>query len=154
MRLGAGQVARYGAQRFPLAEDADAVVAAAVVDRLAVVGFHARAVGQLLELVVRVPCGEFVQLLQGDHVGVYQRNDLGCVVVVGAIHVGLGLPAFAAVGVVGRQPDRIGQASVTVLVGVLGRSGRVSQIEIGVVAVELVARGEGRCRAECQQQVC
>ena len=101
---------------------------------------------------MRVPCGEFVQLLQGDHVGVYQRNDLGCVVVVGAIHVGLGLPAFAAVGVVGRQPDRAGQAVVPLpVIGVLGFvGGHVPEIEIGVVARQVGTRhcGEDQAAAE------
>ena len=148
-RLGSRQIARIGVFRRRLAEDADAVVAAAVADRLAVIGPHPRAVGQFLQLVGLMPRGVLVQFLQRDHVGVHQRDDLGRVVVVRAVGPGVLGPSLAAVGVVGRQPHRVGQAVVTLsVVGIVGSvGGHVPEIEVGVVALQPGAGRPGQRQA-------
>ena len=151
-RLGSRQIAGIGGLGRRLAENADTVVAAAVIDRLAVVRPHSGTVGQFLQLVGGMPRGVLVQFLQGDHVGVHQRDDLGRVVIVRPVGPGVLGPPFATVGVVGRQPDRIGQAVVALpVVGVFGLvGGHVPEIEIGVVARQVGARrcGEDQAAAE------
>ena len=150
--LLARQVARIGIFRRRFAENADTVVTAAVIDRLAVIGSHPGTVGQFLQLVGLMPRGVLVQFLQGDHVGVHQRDDLGRVVVVRTVGPGVLGPTLAAVGVVGRQPDRTGQAVVPLpVIGVLGFvGGHVPEIEIGVVARQVGTRhcGEDQAAAE------